>query len=226
MKAFAPTRQPAKRYSEEASSAFMHQWLRQKFYNASIPKVFLELGAHNGGDTVALASIPNTIVHAFEPDPRNLSVLALIENPHIFMHACAVSNHNGTAKFILSERGWGQEWTYSNSLKAPKNHLKRFPQVKFGETIYVRTVTLDSACEGIPLIDFIWCDIQGAEGDMIRGAQAVLKRTRYLYTEYSDHEMYEGQPTLQQLSELLGRDWEIEERFPDDVLFANRNYVQ
>ena len=45
--------------------------------------------------------------------------------------------------------------------------------------------------------------MQGAEGDMIAGGQATLARTRYLYTEYSNEEIYEGEPTLETLLAML-----------------------
>jgi len=41
--------------------------------------------------------------------------------------------------------------------------------------------------------------MQGAEGDLIAGGQETVANTHYLYTEYSDDEWYEGQPTLAQL---------------------------
>ncbi len=58
-------------------------------------------------------------------------------------------------------------------------------------------ITLDRHLEKYGLkgktIDFIYCDIQGAEKQMIAGANESLKKTRYLYTEYSNSEDYENQ---------------------------------
>jgi len=208
----------------------IQQWLQQTFGNDLTPKVFLELGAHCGDDTAwFLMHIPSVMIHAFEPDPRNAPHFYandhhVIDRNRAVLHEVAVSNKCGTAPFVLSETYHKEEWTYSSSLLKPKNHRHRFPGVKFGQTVFVRTVTMDSACENIPQVDFIWCDIQGAEGDMVRGAQSVLKRTRYLYTEYSDHEMYEGQPKLADLMTLLGSHWKILAQWPDDILFENTQF--
>jgi hypothetical protein len=49
----------------------------------------------------------------------------------------------------------------------------------------------------ISFIDFIWADVQGAEEDLILGGLDTLrKRTKYLFTEYNNSEMYEGQINL------------------------------
>jgi hypothetical protein len=105
----------------------------------------------------------------------------------------------------------------------PKNHLNRYP-VTFGDSIEVRTVALDtvSRLHTPGIIDFIWADIQGAEAEMIRGGLDTLSRTRYLFTEYSDDELYEGQPTLRDILELLP-DFRVVELWSDDVLLKNRS---
>jgi hypothetical protein len=95
--------------------------------------------------------------------------------------------------------------------------------VTFGESVPVQTITLDSLCEqhDIGIIDFVWADIQGAEGEMIRGGRAALARTRYLFTEYSDDEMYRGQPSLNEILAMLPT-FRVLELWPDDVLLENQ----
>jgi hypothetical protein len=58
----------------------------------------------------------------------------------------------------------------------------------------------------IQVIDFVWCDVQGAEEKVIRGGQETFKnKVKYFYTEYSNDEQYEGQPKLKQILKLLAR---------------------
>jgi FkbM family methyltransferase len=194
----------------------IRRWVEQRFA-ARGPKVFLELGAHQGLDTAWLARIPDVVVHAFEPDPRNQPAPAT----NVVFNRAAIADEGGRRPFILSREGWGREWTYSSSLMRPKNHLLWYP-VTFGETIEVDTVRLDTYCRerGLGRIDFIWADIQGAEGEMVRGGLETLARTRYLYTEFSDHELYEGQATLSELMALLP-DFRVIELWDDDVLLEN-----
>jgi FkbM family methyltransferase len=180
--------------------------------------VFLELGAHQGTDTAWMADIPDVTIHAFEPDPRNHQA----PRPNVTLHRAAIAERDGQGSLILSQQGWGQEWTHSSSIKRPKNHLQRYP-VSFGGAVEVELVALDTFYRqhGLDIIDFIWADIQGAEGEMIRGGRQTLAHTRYLYTEYSDDELYEQQATLRDILDLLPG-FRVLELWPDDVLLENR----
>ena len=63
-------------------------------------------------------------------------------------------------------------------------------------------------------------DVQGAEGDVIKGASKTLQKTRFLYTEYNNNELYEGQPFLKSLLALL-QSFKVVTRYPEDVLLKN-----
>jgi FkbM family methyltransferase len=180
--------------------------------------MFLELGSHQGTDTAWMAEIPGVTIHAFEPDPRNNQT----PRYNVVLHRAAIADRDGTGSLIQSRHGWGQEWTHSSSIKQPKNHLKRFP-VTFGGNVNVELIALDTFCRqhGIENIDFIWADIQGAEGEMIGGGLRTLAQTRYLFTEYSDDELYDKQITLAEILEMLP-DFRVVELWPDDVLLENR----
>jgi FkbM family methyltransferase len=193
------------------------EWVQQRFRGPG-PKLFLELGAHQGTDTAWMAEIPGVTIHAFEPDPRNHQA----PRPNVTLHRAAVADRDGPGSLILSQYGWGQPWTHSSSIKSPKHHLQRYP-VSFGEAVEVELVALDTFSQRhrLGIIDFIWADIQGAEGEMIRGGRRALARTRYLYTEYSDDELYEGQATLRDIMDLLPG-FRVVELWPDDVLLENR----
>jgi hypothetical protein len=66
--------------------------------------------------------------------------------------------------------------------------------------------------------------MQGAEGQLaIAGAQT-LARTRFMYCEYSNEELYEGEPTLERLLGLMPT-FEIVHRLPDDVLLRNTSFA-
>ncbi|HEX6463611.1 MAG TPA: FkbM family methyltransferase [Vicinamibacterales bacterium] len=195
----------------------IRDWVERTFRHPG-RKTFLELGAHCGSDTLWLSRIPGVSMHAFEPDPRNHPP----QLPNVIVHRAAIAEADGRAPFLLSESGWGREWTYSSSLRRPKSHLQRYP-VTFGDSIVVDTIALDSFTSqaGLAAIDFVWADVQGAEGEMVLGGLETFRRTRYLYTAYSDDESYEGQPTLRELLALLP-DFRVVELWPEEVLFENR----
>jgi len=195
----------------------IRQWAEEKFSGPG-SKLFLELGAHNGADTDWLAQIPGAIVHVLEPDLRNQPQA----RANVIVHQKAIGARDGHASMVLSERGWGESWTHSSSIKQPFNHLLRYP-VTFGGSVEVAVQTLDSFCEerSLGVIDFIWADIEGAEGDMIRGGRESLKRTRYLFTEYSDDELYMDQVTLAEILEMLPQ-FKVIEVWQDYVLLENQ----
>ena len=195
----------------------IRDWVQQTFGDTGAG-TFLELGSHRGIDTAWMAEIPGVTVYAVEPDPRNQQPA----RTNVCIDQAAISDYNGQGLLTLSKEGWGQEWTFSSSIKEPFNHLHRYP-VTFGESVPVQMITLDNFCEqhGIGVIDFILADVQGAEAEMIRGGRGALARTRYLFTEYSDDQMYKNQPSLSEILAMLPA-FRVLELWPDDVLLENQ----
>ncbi len=52
-------------------------------------------------------------------------------------------------------------------------------------------------------MDFIWCDAQGNEANILRGAQDMIRRVRYWYCECDPRPCYKGMATLQEIRSLL-----------------------
>ena len=138
----------------------------------------------------------------------------------------AISNKNGVAEFFQSN-GTPPEHsrnnTASSSLHRPKKHLERWPWVTFDKSVTVKTCTLDSFCNdnNIDHVDFIWADVQGGEYNMILGGQQTLSTTKYLYTEYANVELYEGQKDMETLLDALPGEWRVVQDFFSDVLLQN-----
>lgn len=199
-------------------------------------RTILEIGAHRGQHSAQFAqTFPEATVHAFEPDPR--AILRFCENvqePRVILHKIAIGAVDGSAPFHVSgglppnapadllARYYPQGWDQSGSLHAPKTHLQRFPWCRFDATITVTVRSLDSWAQeqGIGAVDFIWADTQGAEGDLIQGGRKTLARTRYFYTEYSNDEIYEGEPNLATLLAMLP-EFSVMKRYPNDILLRN-----
>ena len=191
----------------------------------------LEIGCHHGDHTLwfwEIFDFPK--IFCFEPDPRAASCFKhkIGNRPEISLYEYAISSKNGEITFYMSS---GQEsdimpegWDYSGSIRTPKNHLKVHPWCKFEKNIIVKTKTLDTWYQEkeIDGVDFIWMDVQGAEIDVIRGGRNALRNTRYLYTEYSNKELYEGQISLKQLLKELP-EFEVVIRYPEDILLRNKN---
>lgn len=200
-----------------------------KLLNKPDPVIF-EVGCNDGSDTLEfLRQFPAARIYCFEPEPRAIRRFKQKLHrsmPQVTLFELALSDSDGWMDFHQSD---GQNdalpegWDYSGSICAPKNHITKHPSISFEKTTRVRTTTLDNICSdlGVSHIDFIWMDVQGAEGRVLRGGRGMLPHIDYIYTEYSNEELYEGQLGLEGLAaELINFD--IVVRYPGDVLFRNR----
>ncbi|MDD5261891.1 MAG: FkbM family methyltransferase [Methylacidiphilales bacterium] len=199
----------------------------------------LEIGCNDGTDTLRfLEMFKNPKIYCFEPDPRAIARFKakVGERSNVHLYEMALSDRNGEATFyqsggrknVESAQAMPEGWDMSGSIRPPKEHLKVNPWVTFDRKISVRTSTLDSwlRTQGIATVDFIWLDVQGAEMDVFRGGSNTLASTRFIYTEYSNQELYKGQPNLRQLMKYLREfNFDILARYRNDVLFVNKRFA-
>lgn len=199
----------------------------------------VEVGCNDGTDTLTFLSLfPRVTMHCFEPDPRAAErFLRNVSDARVKLYLTAVGNHNGTIDFYPSEglprplpKAEAEQlaarlpkgWDLSGSIRKPKDHLRMHPWCQFGEPVQVPIVKLDDWAMNhcFDIVDFMWADVQGAEVDLINGGHWLLEGTRYLYTEYSNREMYEGQIGLETLLKMLP-DFEVVKLYSEDVLLRN-----
>ncbi len=193
----------------------------------------LEIGAHNGFHSRQFLQLfPFARRYAFEPDSRARAAFKRnIRDLRAVLFNCAIGAKDGFGDFFQSTGNHpdlthnSTDWDHSGSIRPPTGHLKEQPWCKFLPARSVRIKTLDSVVDelGIDVIDFLWADVQGAEIDMIRGGKAALERTRYIFTEYSDKELYMGQVGLEPMLTLLPY-FKILVRFTNDVLLWNSRF--
>ena len=198
--------------------------------------VILDIGCNDGGDSLWLLELfKDARVFSFEPDPRaRKRYVDKINDPRAKLFAVAISSENGEAQFNVSDGRHPDEdeigihcqegWDLSGSLRKPKAHVEAHPWVTFDRTITVETMKLDTWRKEnrVGDIDLIWADVQGAEADLIAGGTEALKKTRFIYTEYNDQELYEGQMNLASLLRILP-DFKLLHDYGNDVLLKNRN---
>jgi FkbM family methyltransferase len=195
--------------------------------------LILEIGANDGGHTKwFLETFENPTIYCFEPDPRASARWRrnIGTRTNVRLFELAMSDRDGEITFYQSggERDGAHTetmpdgWDLSGSIRKPKDHLLIEPGVTFESTIRVATTSLDRWADehSIGAIDLLWMDVQGAERDVLSGGRRALARTRFLYTEYSEREMYEGQYTFKQLVKALPG-FEVVTRYPADVRRRN-----
>lgn len=221
----------------------MHEIISDEELAATIRRpdpIIIEAGCNDGTDTARFLKLfPWARVHCFEPEPRALARFKAnpaMDDPRIRLYPVAVAALDDVIQFYPSDgvpafeeaeiRNWRERlpdgWDYSGSIRRPKSHVWRHPWCKFGDPYDVIALRLDtwSQYHDVEIVDFLWADVQGAEGDLIEGAQELLKRTRYLYTEFSDEEQYEGQFRLEQILAALPN-FRLIKQYTEDVLLFN-----
>lgn len=123
---------------------------------------------------------------SFEPDPRNIiKCISALAPLNVEFIPAAVGNKTGQVMFNLAHVDAGNN-VGSSSISAFKDQTKIFPWCTQIGSISVDCWRLDDFCKarGIDHIDFIWMDVQGAERLVIEGASEILKKTRYIHTEF------------------------------------------
>lgn len=208
--------------------------------------IVIECGACDGYHSNLLLGIIKSkdrpyVFHTFEPSlekfdiiKNNLSAHLTFNNGVIGLFPNAVGDIDGEVIFYES---YGQKikgrqvldnYYGSSSVRKPTDAMiASFEGMKFREK-KVDCVRLDTHIETKGLkesvIDFIWADVQGNENSLINGGEETFKNVRYFYTEYSNHEDYEGQTDLQGILNLLPY-FEIVEDYGGDVLLKNKKFA-
>ncbi len=164
-----------------------------KFIKSSSPTI-VEAGACDGGDTRSMAlRWPSGRVFAFEPHPAlvTLARSTTADLPNVVINDLALAAKDDSFVdffcFPDNETPHG-----SSSLLRPEDHLSLAPHVRFGKTIRVRATTLDTwyASIGMPTVDLLWLDLQGAELLVLNHGEHLLANTLACHIEVSREPLY------------------------------------
>lgn len=167
--------------------------------------VILDIGCYDGTDGLAIQEIVGGELHCFDPCTYDIFKGHGLAN--VSFYPCAIGNEDSHVYFYPSDH------VQSGSIRPPHKHLEVWPDMPFKERIKVRCFRLDTFWPKGKPIDFIWADLNGAEADFITGAEETLKRTKFMYIEYSNKELYHGQETMYQILERLDT-WTVIEKYP------------
>ena len=202
-----------------------------------LPKnpIILEAGSFTGSDTIRMAHMwPAGHIHAFEPVPELFQKLKhrTSEYKNVTCYQYALSNHDGSATFYISEKP-DKPGTPSqaSSLLQPKKRLEHSPLI-FPHTIIVQTITLHTLAKthNINHLDMLWLDMQGHELAVLQASKCILKTVNVIFTEVSFIESYKNQPQVNKVTQWLqkygftcvGQDYVNQK----DYFFGNRLFVK
>ncbi len=149
----------------------------------------LQVGANSGQEIDLFVN--NNIHYAALIEPLDLPFSTLksqcVEHPYYLPIQVLCGSTDGTkVNFHVSSNN-GE----SSSIFEPAKHLDDFPWVAFPATVELTTFTLDRVMLAVMserpeianAIDMLYMDVQGAELLVLKGANNLLHKIRYIYTE-------------------------------------------
>lgn len=135
--------------------------------------VVIDIGGHAGRHAaVFIEEIGCRRVMIFEPLPAQREYLRtrFEAQPDVRILPYALSASNGTAEFVVNEAAPEESGL--------KERIYNDPAAKRLSRITVETSRLDDLTADLPAVDYIKIDTEGAEVDIIRGAEMLLARCK------------------------------------------------
>lgn len=169
------------------------------------PLVAIDVGSRDGIRPAWRELRPHALLVGFDPDPDECERLnrAAGDTAQERYEPFALGAADGEATLHLTAD------PQSSSLYPPDpTALRLYPELWRHEprgTETILTTTIDSWAErsGVGGIDALKIDVQGAELDVLRGAEQSLDSVRIIECEVEFQELYEGQPVFTDVDRFL-----------------------
>lgn len=116
----------------------------------------------------------------------------------VFNVACGAEEKEQIPMYV-SHQNQGQ----SNSLLQPNLHLLQHPEVVFNDSEIVNVIPLDDLPIEKEKYDMLVMDVQGYEGEVLKGAEQTLQHINIIYTEVNRGQTYNGNMEIDELDEFL-----------------------
>ena len=165
----------------------------------------IHVGAHHGQEHEEYSEKfgPWTHTHWFEPLPSAYSILEsnLGGKFGVELYNYALGQEDAVMK-IWEDYGNGGQ---SSSLMKPKECLEEWSDIDFAfiQSTEVKVRTLDSF--DIKNSNMLVIDAQGYELEVLKGASKTLESVYHVFCEVNLIEMYEGCPTMKDISNFLSQ---------------------
>lgn len=160
----------------------------------------VDVGANEGHWTNSLLRLvsPQKIIMA-EPDPRLFDQLKQIAsgNQAIEFHPVALGASAGRRVFNFTQH------SHNNSFFLPKQGEFSDSGLEVIDSSEVEVKTLDELTAGLDEMSLLKIDVQGAESEVLQGAEQTLKKTKYILMETNFVPYYEQDSSVFASHELL-----------------------
>ena len=183
----------------------MHDSLEK--FRKEYPFTYIDVGARWGAKSRLLKLFPNSKWIGFEPDPDEF---AAIKSKKQVGQEClphALSNRSGVQNlYITKSPDWSSLYEPDPEVFSQFNGLENFYHVTHCYEVPVRSLDELVASNGDLLAnaDYLKIDVQGAEADVLRGAQTLLATSLIVVeVEVEFLQLYKGQPLFDQVHKLM-----------------------
>ena len=165
------------------------------------PGAVLHVGAHLAEEAPVYANLGFTPVWWVEGNPRLVPVLrsTLLPYPNQYAVGAVCVAAPGEVKFHVANNG------QSSSILPLGTHAREHPEVVYIDEFTLQATTVDTlqADERIGQASLVNIDVQGAELEVLKGAERYLEGVRALYLEVNEELLYEGCALLPELERWL-----------------------
>jgi FkbM family methyltransferase len=182
-------------------------------------------------------TFPNADIYAFECNPNTLDICKKNIEPYrdrITLIEGAVCDYDGNITFYpINQQKTITTWTDGNPGASSlfKSSGKYTTETYIQDEITTNCHRLDSIMKnyGIPKVDIIWMDLQGAELLALKGLGSYLSNVMYIHTEACMIEIYTNQSLFPEIHQYLSsmfcfdliNDVNTSQSF-SDVIYKNR----
>ena len=171
------------------------------------PKGIIHIGAHmcEEREIYARAGCGDDKVLWIEGNPRIVDQVRHVLPGTVKIHSAIISNVPGTVNFNISSNG------QSSSYRDLALHAVYHPDVTYVDQMKLTAYTLPGFLaikgESIEKYDTLMMDIQGAEYDVLQGAESLLSQGHFraIYMEVNTGEVYKGCGLLEDIKTLLAK---------------------
>jgi len=169
--------------------------------------IIIDIGANVGqyATDIIAAGYEGKIV-SIEPIPSIHQILKknAEKYPNWEVYECtALGDQEGEISFNISKN-----YASSSALILKEEYQEVSPETKLIDKIYVNKTTLNNIYQNLHLSQQsvgLKIDTQGYEMEILKGAEKMLDKCKWIQVELSLEELYEGQPLYMDVINYLGR---------------------
>lgn len=172
------------------------------FHELGIRTVF-DVGANIGQFGTTIRSLlPEARIFSFEPVPSTFAELQLRTSGDERWQAFNLGLGDQVGELTMEQNEFSPS---SSFLKVSDWHKSSFPETEKTHNITVKVERLDAVAAALEFDDpvLLKLDVQGYEAQVMRGADALLKRARVAFVETCLVELYEGQALFAEIFDTM-----------------------